>query len=116
MTEVITFVCPGCGKTVTARRRPGKSAYFCNMGCYVAARTSGAWRQPRTTAPNAPGSLPHKDAMIRITADIDLYRDFKPQKGKIYKAERYDGPGMMGYVITVNGHRVNIRWDECEEV
>lgn len=63
-----------------------------------------------------PGTLPHEKVKIKVTEELTLFDEFEPEKGKVYEAERYNGPGAIGYVIEVNGHRVNIRWNECEEV
>ena len=50
---------------------------------------------------------------------IDLFPEFRPEVGALYRAERYAGYAgikQIGYVIQVNGHRVNIRESECVEV
>ena len=57
-----------------------------------------------------------RKARIRITKEIFLYPEFKPEFGAEYTAERYQYGKNVGYVIVVNGHRVNVRWNECEEV
>lgn len=53
---------------------------------------------------------------IRITKEIFLYPEFKPELGAEYTAERYQYGKNVGYVVVVNGHRVNVRRNECEEV
>lgn len=65
------------------------------------------------------GALPHTDCDIQITKKIDLFPEFRPEVGALYRAERYAGYAgikQIGYVIQVNGHRVNIRENECVEV
>lgn len=57
-----------------------------------------------------------RKARIRITKEIFLYPEFKPELGAEYTAERYQYGKNVGYVVVVNGHRVNVRWNECEEV
>ena len=49
---------------------------------------------------------------------LDLFPDFVPEVGRVYDAEKYKDAhySMPGYVIVVNGHRVNVRYNECEEV
>lgn len=54
-----------------------------------------------------------------MTKELELFPEFRPERGETYPAERYAGQGGVkraGYVICVNGHRVNIRADECVEV
>lgn len=114
MRKWVTFTCAGCGKTRKQWREMGRSAYFCDKNCYAAARRSGAYTQRYKT--NKPGTLSHETVKIRVIEDLALFDEFEPEKGKIYDAERYNGPGAIGYVIEVNGHRVNIRWNECEEM
>lgn len=53
---------------------------------------------------------------IMVTKDIDLFPDFKPTVGMIYDAEKYQFGKIPGYVVVVNGHRVCVRFGECEEV
>lgn len=46
-----------------------------------------------------------------------IYADFRPIPGKTYIAEKYEcHRAPTGYVVSVNGHRVNVRNDECKEV
>lgn len=111
MKVEMAFVCPGCGQTVTRVRDPGQSAYFCSKKCYVKAQREGTYVQPKPTSESR-----FVRVKIRITKMLDLFKDFTPDVGKIYDAERYNGSNILSYVISVNGHRVNIRRDECEEV
>lgn len=56
---------------------------------------------------------------IQVVENIDLFPEYKPAVGRRYRAERYQGyAGLkrIGYVIEVNGHRVNVRQEECVEV
>ena len=62
----------------------------------------------------------HDIVSIRVTTMLeDLFQDFRPVTGREYRAERYKLQGIakkVGYVIDVNGHRVNIRQNEGVEV
>ena len=113
-----TFQCDYCGTTVTSERRNGKSPHrFCGYSCAAKwrAKNGCARTGPRSVA----GGLPHENVRIRMTKELELFPEFRPERGETYPAERYAGQGGVkraGYVICVNGHRVNIRADECVEV
>lgn len=65
---------------------------------------------------NKPGQMPHKDVFVRITSEMDVWDEYKPAVGKTYAAEKYENNQLPGYVVVVNGHRVCVRYGECEEV
>lgn len=113
-----TFQCDYCGATVTRERKHGSYPHrFCGYSC------AAKWRAKNGCAPTGPrsvaGGLPHKNVRIRMTKELELFPEFRPECGETYPAERYAGQGGIrrpGYVICVNGHRINIRADECVEV
>lgn len=116
----VTFKCKNCGEIAV---RTGKSAHkgqkFCCLSCAAKWRTSHVQQVHKTFTMDNRGTLPYDDVNVRITADLDLFPGYRPNVGSVYKAERYQGQGgskLIGYVIAVNGHRVNIRRDECVEV
>lgn len=64
-----------------------------------------------------PGRLPYRPCRIVIMQKVDLFRECRPELGKIYEAECYKSKfGAKGYVIQINGKRINIRNDEAIEV
>ena len=71
------------------------------------------WSQWKETS--SPGDLAHEKVTIKITKDIPIFQQMRPKIGALYVAEKYDGK-YPGYVITANGYRVNIRYNECMEV
>lgn len=115
-----TFQCAYCGKVETKERMRSKSGQnFCSRQC------AGKWRAANGMMPKRFGAYkrepPEHDIVgIRVTAMLEeLFQDFRPVTGREYRAERYKLQGMakkVGYVIDVNGHRVNIRQNECVEV
>lgn len=113
MSVNVQFVFPVCGKRVTRIREPGQKSYFCSQTCFNFARRNGMWGQRKETS--LPGDLAHEKVTIKITKDIPIFQQMRPKIGALYAAEKYDGK-YHGYVINVNGYRVNIRWNECVEV
>ena len=112
----MTFVCHGCGKTVTkAVNDDGAKHRYCSTECYTAYRRKHAKNKYKAYCGTHDAKTCRK-ARIRITKDIFLFPEFKPELGAEYTAERYQYGENVGYVIVVNGHRVNVRWNECEEV
>ena len=108
-----TLVCDNCGKTFTRKQALAKKMNFCCQDCCTQARRSGKFRPE---IKNAPGHIPHKNVFVRITKEIDLFQEYRPEVGKTYMAEKYDSQKLPGYVVVVNGHRVCVRYGECEEV
>lgn len=113
MTDRI-LVCDYCGREFIRNGSHARNANFCNRTCYRAAMRSGKFL-PLTGA-NKPLGIPHKEVFIRITQLLDVYEDYRPDVGKIYPAEKYENQRYPGYVVVVNGHRVCVRFGECEEV
>ena len=112
----MTFVCHGCGKTVTkAVNDDGAKHRYCSTECYTAYRRKHAKNKYKAYCGTHDAKTCRK-ARIRITKEIFLYPEFKPEFGAEYTAERYQYGKNVGYVIVVNGHRVNVRRNECEEV
>lgn len=111
--------CDYCGKEFTRKREYRESTHrFCSRAC-SARWVSAKGQTLKTFTMENRGTLPHDDVNVRITADLDLFPGYRPNVGSVYKAERYQGQGgskLIGYVIAVNGHRVNIRQNECVEV
>ncbi len=115
-----TFKCAYCGETF--ERKP-TSVVSKNVCCSrtCARKLEAAERQKRgeNHRTQRKGPLPHEDVRIRITKRIDLFPEYRPSVGFIYEAEKYrfvEKTHLAGYVICVNGHRINIRQDECVEV
>lgn len=114
-----TFKCSYCGKTVTKiiSYKP-KDISFCDCSCAARWRISHGKYPIGFTMENR-GNLPYELVNIQLKSEINLFPEFRPVVGKTYRAERYKGQGdvrQVGYVIDVNGHRVNIRQNECVEV
>lgn len=114
-----TFKCANCGKEIIRNvKRPERPRAFCCYTCAAKWRVDHGQYQMGFTMENR-GTLPYDDVKIRVTKDLDLFPDYRPKVGDVYKAERYQGQNLskvIGYVIAVNGHRVNIRQNECVEV
>lgn len=118
------FNCDWCGKKVRRYQREQSKKYhhkFCSRQCATRWRVAHGCSSKRvsTNATKKPGALPHTDCDIQIAKEIDLFPEFRPEVGAKYRAERYAGYAgikQIGYVIQVNGHRVNIRENECVEV
>lgn len=115
-----TFKCAYCGATF--ERKPTSVVsknVCCSRTCarkFEAARRRERGENHRT---QRKGPLPHEDVHIKVLHDIDLLPEFHPEKDTVYAAEKYRGQRgkkYIGYVICVNGHRVNIRENECVEV
>ncbi len=58
----------------------------------------------------------YKKVQVRITTQIPVFEALSPTVGRVYDAERYDEYGCIGYVVAINGKRINVRADECKEV
>lgn len=110
-TKMIT--CKYCGKTVKKWFKNGYEESFCNRACYTAYRRKHA-KKPFAYTTNT--QRWKGNVKIMVTKDIDLFPDFKPTVGMIYDAEKYQFGKIPGYVVVVNGHRVCVRYGECEEV
>lgn len=115
----VTFTCPGCGKTVRKFLKSDREyqTTYCNRECYTAWRRKNAktdYKKLKRFPKYSPSV--YKKTKIIVTKDIDLFPDFKPTVGAVYDAEKYIYGQSPAYVIVVNGHRVNIRYGECEEV
>lgn len=116
----ITFRCEYCGAEVTKQLKHRNDApRFCCQSC------AGKWRAANGMVPvgfgiKKRGKLPYDIVKIRVTKTLEeLFQVFRPDVGREYQAEKYKGQGAVksvGYVIDVNGHRVNIRQNECVEV
>ena len=113
------FKCDYCGNEFTRNHKYPESAHsFCCYQCAAKWRVENGRHNAGFTMENR-GTLPYDDVKIRVTKDLDLFPDYRPRVGDVYKAERYQGQNLsklIGYVIAVNGHRVNIRQNECVEV
>lgn len=113
------FKCAYCGKENSIEWRRGTPKHrFCDRKCAAKWRTENGMFRP-VRREGYPGALPHDDVRILITQEIPLFPEFRPNVGDVYDAELYfvrGGGKKSGYVIVVNGHRVNIRIGECLEV
>lgn len=107
-------ICGNCGRQFRRDEPLGRSMSFCCRKCFAAARQSGKFRP--TNKIKTPGQIPHEKVYIRITQEIDVWDEFKPVVGSVYLAEKYENQKLPGYVVTVNGNRVCVRYGECEEV
>lgn len=111
--NVIAGICPVCGKSITYQAWKKNKQKFCSRECVYEARRAGlvscvSYKQsPETT---------FEKCRIKILRQIPIYKNLRPEVGEIYEAEKYSGLGGIGYVISVNGKRINVRADECKEV
>lgn len=71
------------------------------------------WKQNHPT--KEPGDASHENVKIRIKCEIPIFSEMRPVVGKVYDAEKYVSK-FPAYVITTNGKRINIRYNECVEV
>lgn len=117
---IVTFECTGCGATVSRNlKRSDQPTHFCCRECYLAWRDrDGDSRHRRSGAKPAPKAKKCEHVKIAVVRKLDLFPGFVPEVGRVYDAEKYKDAhySMPGYVIVVNGHRVNVRYNECEEV
>lgn len=104
------YVCEFCGKEFYRAGR--NSRRFCGKEC-----------AGRAILPPSGGKQTQKDrytaVKIVVTQDLCLRPGMNPIVGNTYDAERYKAQYSqrgVGYVITVNGHRISVRADECVEV
>lgn len=122
MSAKITFVCANCGIVFTKERRKcTRNRRFCCRKC------AGLWQSKhrkgdspfKVKTPDEPRPPRYDVVDIRVTEPLDVFPEYRPTVGRRYRAERYQGyAGLkrIGYVIEVNGHRVNVRQEECVEV
>lgn len=117
---VKTFKCDYCGATFSRDERNVVSKHVCcSRSCARKLEAFKRRERGENHRPQRKGALPHEDVRVKVTKMIDLYPDYMPAVGQIYDAEKYHLVGrehLVGYVISVNGHRINIRKDECVEV
>lgn len=115
-----TFKCAYCGAAFERNPKKVVSEHVCcSKACARKLEAVGRRSRGENHRTQRKGPLPYETVTIRMTKDVDLFPDFRPETGCDYCAERYRGQyGLrkIGYVISVNGHRVNIREDECVEV
>ncbi len=111
----ITMHCPTCGKLITRRTKNTNKRVFCTPECYHAYRDPQKKKHVKLGAAAKPKRT--DGVRVIITKVLPIYADFRPTPGRIYIAEKYESHrAPTGYVIDVNGHRVNVRKDECKEV
>lgn len=108
------LICGNCGRQFRMDEPLGRSMNFCCWKCFAAAMQSGKFRPTNKT--KTPEQIPHEKVYIRITQEIDVWEEFRPVVGGVYLAEKYENQKIPGYVVTVNGNRVCVRYGECEEV
>lgn len=70
------------------------------------------WGQRKETS--LPGDLAHEKVTIKLRRISRFSADAAENRCAVCSG-KYDGK-YPGYVITANGYRVNIRWNECVEV
>lgn len=81
-----TFQCDYCGATVTRERKHGRYPHiFCGYSC------AAKWRAKNGCAPTGPrsvaGGLPHKNVRIRMTKELELFPEFRPEQlGEVIEA------------------------------
>lgn len=126
--ELVKLTCPQCGREFYRRpcylRQYGKYTPCCSMVCRNAniKETRAGERIQKGAhlrAENGELRLPHSRVTIRITKQIEIYPELRPEVGKTYPAEKYKistNKKRDGYVIKSGGKRINIRADECVEV
>ena len=119
MNKKVTFQCLTCGRWVTRVREESAGKLYCSFECANLARSRSSREEAGKRYTNKAGDLPHDMVQIVITAEIPVFPQFRPAVGKIYSAERYRNSrtsDATGYVIVVNGTRVNVREGECRVV
>ena len=129
--ELVKLICPQCGQEfyrtpyyVRKYRKYGKYKPCCSTACkgaYIKKHriTGKAVKEEHLRAANGELRLPHTCVSIRITRQIEIYPELRPEVGQTYPAEKYLPPTCRkrpGYVIESGGKRINIRADECAEV
>lgn len=98
-------VCPGCGKTFLAK----EGQKFC---CAVCATRN---RSQNNTPIGQRGGKRYVD--IRITKEIPVFPELRPEVGKVYHAEASEGVfGQDVYIILIAGKKIVVRLGECVEV
>lgn len=116
--------CSRCGKEFyrsPANVQKNKKV-FCSKACYNAARKEEREKETPatellTTGPNGERRAPHEAARILITAELPLLPQLRPERGRVYEAEKYRTQHRgTGYIIAVRGKRVYVRAGECREV
>lgn len=112
----VTQNCPNCGESITRRLKNGYRHIFCGPECYHAYMKKQ--EQARDSAkPERLKARKWDGIMIRITELLPVFAEFQPAVGAVYSSEKYQYRSERpGYVVTVNGHRVNVRWNESMEV
>lgn len=111
----ITMHCPTCGKLITRKAKNTSKRVFCTPECYHAYRDPQKKKHVKLGAAAKPKRT--DGVKVIITKALPIYADFRPIPGKTYIAEKYEcHRAPTGYVVSVNGHRVNVRKDECKEV
>lgn len=105
------LICQMCGNTFIQTNHNKKNQKYCCRECADNARRRGA-----LSCKNFPQGMPYTTVKIEITKAIPIFKYLRPQVGAVYEAERYDCTGALGYVIEINGKKINIRQDECKEV
>lgn len=102
----VLYKCDYCGRPfVRDQKVRNQKLVFCSMNC----RSKSCARARKL--------LPHTIARIRITQALDVYPQCAPKIGAEYTAERYDnGSNRTGYVIEIDGKRINVRCYECIEI
>lgn len=125
--ELVKLSCPQCGKefyrTPSYLRQYGKYKPCCSPACkgayFKAHKSANKIREERPRAANGEIRLPHTWVKIRVTKQVEIYPELRPEVGQTYPAEKYRPPTSVkkpGYVIQSGGKRINIRADECVEV
>lgn len=103
--------CANCGKAFTAPRSQHRK--YCSRKCLY------AWKKREGPKPGIRREREWTPVKICVPRPLGLKPEFEPERWKVYDAERYnsmDAQGKHGYVINVNGHRINVRENECVEV
>lgn len=108
-TEKTSCTCQNCGKVFSAP--PSQRRKFCSKACVNAWHKQSKTNTGRFLGKGREYELVH----IRIKRPIGLKKGFEPELRTVYLAEKYTDY-TLGYVIEVNGHRINIRLNECVEV
>lgn len=110
-----TLVCETCGNQFTAEVYPNSNRRFCSPRCagIEACRAKGR------DGSKGYGKLAAVPCKIIVRHPLGLFPGFEPTVGKIYNAAKHNVQGKgqkIGYVIEVNGHRINVRANECIEI
>lgn len=100
-----SYTCDYCGSPFTRQNRASETQLrFCGLNC-----------RDRYNAEKQ--RIRYSKTRIRITKAMNIFPELAPKIGAEFAAEHYkNGAKSLGYVIEINGKRINVRCDECIEI